>query len=204
MNDRHIQKEHSSTRRGARLPKNQCDKLAENGKRCEREAYHRSKHRNKWCPCGRFEKYSGRDYCLKCSVDRNRKYQRGEGAFGLISRFVYLLSKAKISARDRKYEPPNITAEELVIAWERQGGSRNDLLKVAKCAWTDRLVTLYEATVEHNHETGEFRGFVCDDANKAEGKWNHMNRMTPQERALFIERVWPETAALIRAIGFAA
>ena len=174
----------------------QCDKTAKNGKRCEREAPHRGHHGNKWCPCGRNEKHSGQDYCLKCFAEHMRTYSRGESPSGLLGRFRQLLNVAKHDARRRKFKPPNITAEELVVAWERQGGSRNDLSKPVKCAGTDRLITLYEARLEHKHETGEFRGFVCDDANVAEGR---LSKMTPQERVLFIERVFPETAALIRA-----
>lgn len=176
----------------------QCDGLAKNGKRCEREAHpgNRGPHGNKWCACGQNEKHSGQGDCVKCHTERVRKRSRGEGPSGLIGRFRRLLYMAKRNARNRKFKPPNITAEELVVAWERQGGSRNDLSKPVKCAGTDRLITLYEAVVEHNHETGEFRGFVCSPANSAEG---YLSNVTLQEGKLFIERFFPEIAALIRA-----
>jgi hypothetical protein len=67
------------------------------------------------------------------------------------------------------------------------------------CAWTESPLSLTEARLEHNHQTGEFRGFVTNAANSAEGL---LNELTPQKQALFIERALPEafTRILQRAM----
>jgi Recombination endonuclease VII len=189
----------------------QCTGIAKNGRQCEREAGHDlgggiNGHSNRWCSrCGENLKAvvkSGRknSWCFSCQVAVAAEWRRthlkahrasvsrarrGEGQRGLVSRMCYLLSAARKTAKKHGYLPPNITPERAVAAWKKQRG---------RCAWTGRPVSLLQAKLEHNHQTGEFRGFVMQDVNVTEGS---LIKLTPQEQALFIERALPETYALI-------
>jgi hypothetical protein len=53
-----------------------------------------------------------------------------------------------------------ITPEELVDAFERQECS---------CAICRKDITLMDSAIDHNHETGEFRGVLCKQCNRALG-----------------------------------
>ena len=53
-----------------------------------------------------------------------------------------------------------ITPEQLVDRYERQEGC---------CAICKTEVALIESAIDHNHETGEFRGVLCKQCNRALG-----------------------------------
>jgi hypothetical protein len=53
-----------------------------------------------------------------------------------------------------------ITPEQLVDTFERQE---------CCCAICRREVTLMDSAIDHNHETGEFRGILCKQCNRALG-----------------------------------
>lgn len=53
-----------------------------------------------------------------------------------------------------------ITPEQLVDRYERQEGC---------CAICKTEVALMESAIDHNHETGEFRGVLCKQCNRALG-----------------------------------
>ena len=53
-----------------------------------------------------------------------------------------------------------ITPEQLVDRYERQEGC---------CAICKAEVALMESAIDHNHETGEFRGILCKQCNRALG-----------------------------------
>jgi Recombination endonuclease VII len=99
-----------------------------------------------------------------------------------------LLTGARNTAKTNAHLPPDISPEQLVEAWHQQNG---------RCAWTDRSIDLLGrgTAIEHDHDTGEFRGFVCAAANAAEG---HLAKLTSIERATFIARAFPETAEILQ------
>lgn len=53
-----------------------------------------------------------------------------------------------------------ITPEQLIIAYDRQNG---------RCAICKIEVALISSAIDHNHETGEFRGVLCKQCNRALG-----------------------------------
>lgn len=175
MNDRHIQKEHPLVTRA----KNLCGKVCANEIPCDREAGHSGHHTNK--------KQQSHEHLVAMRQQR----RQGKGRKGLLGRMRVLLHIANSNARTGNYLPPNISAEALVDAWEKQGGNRYNLSQLAACAWTDRPMALMAARAEHNHDTGDFRGFVLNDANTLEGL---MTRLTVEEQVKFIERALPEAA----------
>jgi len=53
-----------------------------------------------------------------------------------------------------------ISPEELVTAYEAQGKC---------CAICESAISLTDSAIDHNHETGEFRGVLCKTCNRALG-----------------------------------
>jgi hypothetical protein len=99
------------------------------------------------------------------------------------------LNKLRHIAKRFNFEPPHATPKDVLMAWVAQNG---------KCIWTNEPIALLGigTDLSHNHRTGEFHGFVLHYANVAEGM---LRRLTPGGRVNFIERVFPETAKLIRS-----
>jgi hypothetical protein len=87
------------------------------------------------------------------------------------AKFVRLLATAKRVAKQNKYKSPDATADELEILWKRQGGL---------CAFCEAPLNLAKTNtihLEHNHETGQVRGFVHAACNFIEGQ---VKNFTPQ------------------------
>ena len=61
-----------------------------------------------------------------------------------------------------------ITPEELVDRYERQEGC---------CAICSTEITLTDSAIDHNHETGEFRGVLCKQCNRALGMFKDSTKI---------------------------
>ena len=72
----------------------------------------------------------------------------------------FLLSFAKCRCRGKNIKSPDTTPEELVKMWADQ-----DKL----CAACKEPLLLLESCMDHNHETGEVRGFIHHKCNLVEG-----------------------------------
>ena len=140
-------------------------------------------------PVGEFYKRSARkdrlvSQCKACVSVRCLRYRashkeklssadarrhRGEGPSGLLGRFKRLLNHHRSDLRKKGVALPNITPEELVEMWNKQAG---------RCAVTGRPITLLgrNTNLDHNHETGEVRGFVLHGVNAAEGRIKDFTR----------------------------
>lgn len=164
-----------------------CFGQAQNGKRCERKVNHNGSHGNCWCSrCGNKLKTGKESWCTNCRNTAVRVRSKGNGPNGLLSRMRYLLRAGRRAAKAYAYRPPNISAQDLVNAWYNQKG---------RCAWTDRPITLFQAHLDHDHVTGEFRGFVIEAANHVEGL---LATLALAEQEKFVKRVFPALYAEIR------
>lgn len=136
-----------------------------------------------------FHRRSGRQsglasQCKTCNAARNAIYYathkekvaarkaaryRGEGPDGLLGRFAGLLSSARSDSRRGGYAPPFASPEDIVEIWNRQEG---------RCAITGRPLDLLGrgTHLDHDHETGEVRGFVLHDVNVIEGRLKDFTR----------------------------
>ncbi len=76
-----------------------------------------------------------------------------------VNRFRVALYKSKHGARKYRHAACSATAEELAAAFT----SKCDACGVPEIELTKKLC------VDHSHETGEFRGFLCHKCNKALG-----------------------------------
>jgi len=98
--------------------------------------------------------------CRLCSNVRRQKLNRGEGRLGILGRAKYLLRTAKQTARRHGYLAPDITADDLVLLWQKQ---------VGRCAACGRPITLLGCCLDHDHISGVCRGFICRGCNVSEG-----------------------------------
>jgi hypothetical protein len=101
------------------------------------------------------------------------KSHRGEGSSGLLGRMSRLRSTSKARARSQKYKPILDSPEQMLQIWENQRG---------KCAACGGKLKLLEATADHNHKTGKFRGFLHRFCNVAEG---YLFKLSMKERKNF-------------------
>lgn len=104
---------------------------------------------------------------LKIKRDKNprvkimkEKYRLGTGPQGLLSRMKHLLGISKYRSRQEKYLPPNTTPEDMVYQWVSQKGF---------CAACKEPIDLLKTHFDHDHKTGEPRGFVHPVCNMIEG-----------------------------------
>lgn len=105
-----------------------------------------------------------------------KNWKNGTGPSGLLTRMKRLLSNSNYRIKNELgYATINRTAEQLLSEWALQNG---------KCAACDAPLDLYGASYDHNHETGEGRGFVHDWCNKIEG---YMLRLGNQDFDNYIE-----------------
>lgn len=95
-------------------------------------------------------------YCRKCDNERTREYRRNN------------LEKRKIAERKADIKKYGLTLEDLEKMLQDQDN---------KCAICGQEIFLYGASVDknkiahvdHNHETGEVRGLLCDKCNRGLG-----------------------------------
>lgn len=88
----------------------------------------------------------------------------------------YLVARGLRTAKQKGFSPVDATAEQLTAVWQAQAGS---------CAWTGDSIELADkhTHLEHDHATGEFRGFVSNYANLIEG---NMRKISPAGRRRLI------------------
>lgn len=101
--------------------------------------------------------------CRRCHNKRNRKYKR-KPVVGDLARIKSRLQAANCVAKAKNYEPPKITPERAIGLWALQNGC---------CAACGTGISLekskFGSNLDHDHESGEVRGFVCHNCNLAEG-----------------------------------
>jgi hypothetical protein len=100
----------------------------------------------------------------RLSLNRSLK---ADGPRGLLGRMSILSSAYKSQAKNRNQLAPTATPEQMVEMWLAQDG---------KCAACKEPLVLINAEssgksacFDHNHETGEPRGFIHQGCNKVEG-----------------------------------
>jgi hypothetical protein len=104
--------------------------------------------------------------CRKFVVDSVNRRTRGQGPKGLLSRMKYILSKLIDDSKRSGYQPPNVSPEQMVTQWEVQKGLCVACLGPIKLFGTRKEPG---ANYDHNHETGEGRGFMHGHCNAIEG-----------------------------------
>jgi len=120
--------------------------------------------------------------CTRCRRKWSRVSRNGTGRLGILGRMRFLLRCCKAAALKGNFAAPIVTSEELVTCWYNQKG---------RCEWTGEEIELLGrfTALEHNHKTGEFRGFVKADANHAEGA---LGQLSFSGRVKFFTRMYPE------------
>jgi hypothetical protein len=101
--------------------------------------------------------------CRKCRNSGEQKLRQGLGQNGLLGKIKNLLRSGKVNARQKHYAEPRITPDEALALWKRQEGI------CAACGCPIELLSKQTCTLDHNHLTGEVRGFLCRSCNLAEG-----------------------------------
>jgi Recombination endonuclease VII len=94
---------------------------------------------------------------------RIKKNRRAEGSTGVLGRFRILLPRLRYSAKLQGYKPPCVTPEDMLRIWERQKGF------CVACGGPMQLLGFNGSCFDHDHETGEPRGFVHKNCNTLEG-----------------------------------
>lgn len=129
--------------------------------------------------------------CTLCCRIRTDLERTGVGPRGILGRLIYLFRSNKSTSKTHGYKGVDKNPKELLKAWIEQDG---------KCAWTGEPIELIrnKAVLEHNHETGEFRGFVIPHANRVEGA---MGQLTFEGRVKLLSLVYPaEVQAAVELI----
>jgi hypothetical protein len=104
-----------------------------------------------------------------------RRKDWSTGKNGLLGRMRNLMNSQKQQAQRNGHKPPLVTAEQMSSMWVSQNGL---------CAACGGQLSLLGAAFDHNHETGEPRGFLHQYCNIAEGC---TTRMTEEEFRKFVE-----------------
>ena len=104
--------------------------------------------------------------CAVCEKRSKRKHDRGEGKLGLLGRMTHLLQMGCWHAEKKGYLPPDVSREEMVEMWHAQKGF---------CVACDKPLLILKAHFDHDHNTGESRGFVHPYCNKVEGQMKDMS-----------------------------
>jgi len=120
-------------------------------------------------------KYINGGYWYSRLFCNQRKERWKTGESGLLGRMKHLLYRQRWNAEERGYKPPNITAEQMLRFWIDQKGL---------CAACNGELQLLDSAFDHNHETGEPRGFLHQQCNLMEG---HLAKMTREARESFID-----------------
>lgn len=116
--------------------------------------------------------WTSRKFSERCK----RKIYRGEGRSGLLGRMRYQFGWNVDSSRRLGYKPPDTTPEQMLSEWLEQNG------KCAACGGV--LKDIFSSRYDHNHETGETRGYIHHHCNSAEG---HIALMSSIEFESFVE-----------------
>jgi Recombination endonuclease VII len=100
---------------------------------------------------------------LESEKKRVRARRRGEGPAGLIGRFRILLPRLRFWSKSHGYMPPQTTPDEMLRIWKEQKGF------CAACGGEMNLLGSNAGCFDHDHETGEPRGFIHKRCNDIEG-----------------------------------
>ena len=73
-----------------------------------------------------------------------------------------ILLWSRAAAKKGNYKAPNIGSEDLLKLWE----SQNNTCAACLGLFND----IFSARLDHNHQTGEARGFIHDHCNVVEGR----------------------------------
>jgi hypothetical protein len=103
--------------------------------------------------------------CNPCSKARKTKGLRGEGRGGLLTRMAQLHRATEYLSKKSGYAPPNVSPERMTEMWPLQ----KDL-----CAACGEPIELLKSDFDHNHDTGEPRGFIHHSCNVVEGNTKRM------------------------------
>jgi len=99
-------------------------------------------------------------------VKRNR---RAEGPSGLLGRFRVLLPRLRWWSKSHGHTPPRTTPDEMLKIWELQNGL------CAACSGPMELRGINASCFDHDHKTGEPRGFIHKECNGIEGLFSKMS-----------------------------
>jgi Recombination endonuclease VII len=94
-------------------------------------------------------------------LDRYKAWVEGRGSHGLITRMRRLRQAANWNSKRLGYMPILLSPDEMLKQWDNQNGV------CVACGKND--LSLFESNYDHDHETGEGRGFIHPACNKAEG-----------------------------------
>lgn len=99
-------------------------------------------------------------------------------------RFNDLLSQSKSDAKRRGHEQCNATVAELFDAFNECGGC-------CQCCGKHESELSKRLVIDHNHTTGKFRGFLCDNCNRGIGfledsAYLAFNYLDPDRSQLFL------------------
>jgi hypothetical protein len=107
----------------------------------------------------------------------NKDAFKGQGPAGLISRMKHLLISSKTTAIRDGHEPAKTTAVAMIKEWELQNGL---------CALCEAPVELLKAHYDHDHETGQSRGFVHPFCNSIDGL---LRKVRKENRQIILSRL---------------
>jgi len=96
-------------------------------------------------------------------AQRVRIRRKGIGPEGVLGRFRILLPRLRYWSRSHGYAPPNVTPQKMLKIWESQKG-----LCIA-CGEEMTLQGRNGSCFDHDHESGEPRGFIHKNCNTIEG-----------------------------------
>ena len=126
-------------------------------------------------------RWGGSWYSRHFNAQMTKLQQRGEGSKGLISRMSHLLVSARGAAKKGRYKHPIIEPKELLYMWQMQSN------KCAACLGPFK--DIFAARLDHNHETGEVRGFIHDHCNIVEGRTLKMSDKEFKNLIDFINKI---------------
>lgn len=106
----------------------------------------------------------GGNWCCRICLRKWVKQRRdGTGTKGMINRIKNIVWRANSHARSRSYAGISATPEDLLSLWNSQNNS------CAACGRSLSFATGKGCNLDHDHDTGLVRGFVCRKCNLAEG-----------------------------------
>lgn len=120
----------------------------------------------------------------KFIAQKNANQLNGTGPQGLRGRMIRLLKNGRWTARRGGYKPPTTTPEMMVTEWISQNG---------KCIACLLPLELLNAHYDHEHTTGDGRGFINPSCNILEGLLRKLPKANREHLLLWVQDViWLE------------
>lgn len=117
------------------------------------------------CPSGKGKKPHFRPQCKECEKTRVKKWHKKNHAWIEAQRerlrFSNALKNSSRAAAEHGYRPCNATEDEIRETFT--GFCHNPGCRVPESECNSRLC------LDHNHETGAHRGWLCDNCNRSAG-----------------------------------